>query len=62
MTIPTTGGPQEITMPVTFTFAGCGYTTSKDFPGAFSFAPIMGNYVTRPAAEVYIVRYGTLKT
>lgn len=61
-TLPTTAGPVKLRMPVTFTIAGFGSTTSKEFPGAFLFAPLTGNCLTEPITKVAVYRAGTLKT
>jgi hypothetical protein len=61
MTLPTASGPLKLRMPVVFTFAGFGVTTTKTFPGVFFFAPLAGNCLT-PVTKIAIFRAGTLKT
>lgn len=61
-TIPTAGGPAKFEMPVTFTYAGFGSTSSDVFPGAFAIIPTAGDCLTTPITKVAVTRVGSLKS
>ncbi|MGH2690055.1 MAG: hypothetical protein ACRDKW_14800 [Actinomycetota bacterium] len=63
MTIPTTGGPVDLSFPVEFTIAGAvGSRPGGPMPGGFVFAPLEGDCVTTPVTRIAVVMYGVLST
>lgn len=62
ITLPTSGGPVHLRLPVTFSFVpGFGQTSSDLFPGDFLVRPVKGDCVTTPVTEIDVVRFGQLR-
>lgn len=63
ITLPTSGGPVHLRVPVTLSFGpGAGQTSSTDFPGAFVIRPVRGDCVTTPVTEIEVTRTGVLRS
>ncbi len=59
--IPTTGGVEKFSIPVTFTYGALsGLTSSAAFPGAFVIVPTGGDCVTSAITEITVSRLGSL--
>jgi hypothetical protein len=63
ITLPTSGGPVHLRIPVTFTLGpGAGHAEGDVFPGAFVVRPVKGDCVTTPATEIAVTRFGLLQS
>jgi hypothetical protein len=63
ITLPTSGGPVHLRIPVTFTLGpGTGHAEGDVFPGAFVVRPVQGDCVTTPATEIAVTRFGLLQS